>query len=349
MNPVHADHRRNLDGKIVHSVALGTYLGEADTATDQKAVRVIQNAFPLGLNFIDTAINYRCMRSERSIGKALQELLKEGKIAREDVFISTKGGYIPCDEIVDPDISSLIERDYIRKGFAEWDDIVDGCHCMAPHFLRSQIERSRKNLRLETIDLYYLHNPETQLAALGPDVFYERLKAAFEVLEDAVAVKKIGRYGLATWSAFREKPNAPGLIQLEKCFEIAKGVGGNGHHLKAIQLPYNLASPEAALLRNQEGNSHLMTVLEAASLMGVSVLTSVPLLQGRLTANFPPALKQILGMETDSQRAIRFVVSTPGITAAMVGMKEISHLEENLQVLRQPALSKEEIARLLRP
>ena len=37
-------------------------------------------------------------------------------------------------------------------------------HCMSPAYLENQIERSRRNLGMETIDLFYVHNPESQLA-----------------------------------------------------------------------------------------------------------------------------------------------------------------------------------------
>ena len=48
-----------------------------------------------GVNIIDTAINYRYMKSERSIGAALQYMLNTNTTSREELFICSKGGYIP--------------------------------------------------------------------------------------------------------------------------------------------------------------------------------------------------------------------------------------------------------------
>ena len=49
-----------------------------------------------GVNVIDSELNYRYMKSERCVGKALQDLFADG-YSREEFFISTKGGYISKD------------------------------------------------------------------------------------------------------------------------------------------------------------------------------------------------------------------------------------------------------------
>ena len=70
---------------------------------------------------------------------------------------------------------------------------------MAPAYLEDQIERSRANLALETIDLYYLHNIESQRTALPTKAFRERLAKAVGALEGAVSSGRIGAWGIATW------------------------------------------------------------------------------------------------------------------------------------------------------
>ena len=52
-------------------------------------------------------------------------------------------------------------------------------------------------------DIYYVHNPETQLSHVGREEFFRRLRAAFAALEKAVAEGKIRMYGTATWNAYR--------------------------------------------------------------------------------------------------------------------------------------------------
>jgi aryl-alcohol dehydrogenase-like predicted oxidoreductase len=61
------------------------------------------------------------------------------------------------------------------------------------------------------------------------------------------------------------------------------------------------------------------------------VFASASLLQGRLAEGQPPQIvRHLSGLDTDAQRAIQFVRSTPGVTAALVGMSRIEHVEENL-------------------
>lgn len=50
-----------------------------------------------GVNHIDTAPNYRYMKSERTIGKILNVLDKKYDIRREQLFIASKAGYVPED------------------------------------------------------------------------------------------------------------------------------------------------------------------------------------------------------------------------------------------------------------
>ena len=77
------------------------------------------------------------------------------------------------------------------------------CHCIAPGYIRHQLEASLASLGVRAVDIYYLHNPEQQLDEIEPDVFLSRLRAAFEALEAAVGEGKVGVYGTATWTGYR--------------------------------------------------------------------------------------------------------------------------------------------------
>src|SRR2546429_6472970 len=61
------------------------------------------------------------------------------------------------------DANEYFFREYIQPGIFTAKDLAAGSHCMAPKFLKDQLGRSLKNLRVECLDVYYLHNPETQL------------------------------------------------------------------------------------------------------------------------------------------------------------------------------------------
>ncbi|TMB45194.1 MAG: aldo/keto reductase, partial [Deltaproteobacteria bacterium] len=105
---VPASHFRPLDGLLVSSIGLGTYLGEEDDETDRRYGAALVDAANLGCNLFDTAINYRAQRSERVLGQALAALVREGGFPREQIVVCTKGGYIPFDGSVPPDPSAYV-------------------------------------------------------------------------------------------------------------------------------------------------------------------------------------------------------------------------------------------------
>ena len=262
-------------------LGIGTYLGRDDDATDALYADAIRRAVELGVNVIDTAINYRHQRSERVIGGVLRD------VPREKVLVATKGGFLARGAGPAP-------------GTVRPDEIVANCHCMAPAHLRDQIERSRRNLGLATIDIYYVHNPETQLDEVPRDEFLRRMRSVFETFEAAVADGKIGVYGTATWSGYRE----PGELSLPELLAIAREVGGADHHFRAIQLPYNQAMPQAR------------EFIAAAADAGMTIMTSASIMQGKLP---------------DPASALRFVLSTPGVAVALVGAKARAHVESNVR------------------
>lgn len=347
------EHFRRDDGLSLSSIGLGTYLGDETEDDDRAYEEAVTTALRLGGNVLDAAINYRCQRSERTIGRILATLVADGSIARDEVFVSTKGGYLPFDGTppANPHAAGRYLREtYVDSGIAARDEIVDGVHCLSPRYLRDQIERSRRNLGLATIDLYYLHNPEHQLGKVRREDFLARLRRAFEMLEEEIAVGRLARYGLATWSGLRAAAGAREHLALEEIAAIARDVGGSRHGFRAVQLPLNLAMTEALTARNQtlaSRGAELVPLLEAASELGISVFASASILQGRLASGLPAMLGEVFpGFDTDVQRALQFTRSTPGITTALVGMKRRRHVEENLALAARPPASLEDLLRL---
>jgi len=330
-----AAHFRTLDGLSVSSIGLGTYLGDEDDAADRGYGEAIVYAANLGCNLFDTAINYRAQRSERVLGQALAALEREGSFRREQLVLCTKGGYLAFDGGVPPDPGQYIVDTYVRPGVMAPEDVVGGAHCMTPRYLENQIARSLRNLGVATIDVYYVHNPETQLTAVSRAEFLTRIRAAFDCLEKQVALGRIGRYGVATWNGFRKPSGARDHLSLEELVRAAEAAAGPGHHFKVIQLPYNLAMPEAHAAATQRVEGEAMTPFEAAKRLGVAAVASASILQGQLAQRLPPQVADALpGLETAAQRALQFVRSTPGVTVALVGMARPPHVEENLGVAR---------------
>lgn len=326
------DHFRQKQNLWLSSIGIGTYLGEADEETDQRYTEAVVRAVELGANVIDTAANYRFQRSERSIGAALSEL-SELSFAREELVVCTKGGYLPFDDEPPRDVRQYIEDNFVKPGLASFADIAGGAHCMTPRYLQNQLSQSLANMNLSSVDVYYVHNPESQLSAVSQEEFWKRLRSAFEFLEQGVANGTIRSYGVATWNGFRAEPDGGGYHSLERMVEIAKEVGGDEHHFRFIQLPVNLAMPEALFFQNQKLGDGYVSVVEAAEALGVTVIASGSILQGQVARGLPEAIREPLGsLATDAQTGIQFVRSAPGITTALVGMSRVAHVEENLQV-----------------
>ena len=346
----HADEPgnfRSVLGLAISSVGLGTYLGETDEETDRAYEESIRAAVRGGLNLIDTAVNYRFQRSERTIGKVIAEMVAAGELKREEIVVATKGGYITFDGGVPADPRRWFEEHFIRTGIVAPGDMVEGSHCMTPKYLATMLEMSRQNLGLDTIDIYYLHNPETQLSAVDRKEFLARMSKAFEFLERAVTENKIAYYGVATWNGLRAQQTERGWLSLDELLRVAREVDGDEHHFRAIQLPYNLAMPEAVTLANQGAPNAKTTPAAIAKAFGMAVCASASLLQGRLAQGLPPILTEAFpGLTTDAQRSVQFVRSTPGIDVALAGMKSLPHVEEILAGIKQPPASRDALMKL---
>ncbi|MEO8911080.1 MAG: aldo/keto reductase [Gemmatimonadaceae bacterium] len=322
------------EGPVVSALGVGTYLGECDDAEDARYITTTSAALENGVNLVDTAINYRCQRSERAVGEAVRILISQGAIKRDEVVVCTKGGYIPLDRTppaTREGYRGFLDSEYFGRGIMRPEDVVSGGHCLTPRYLNDQIERSRRNLGLASIDVYYLHNPEQQLDALDRAAFLNVMSDAFACMEQQVERGIIGCYGCATWNGFRLLPESRNHLSLEQLVGLACDVGGRDHHFKVIQLPINLAMTEAVRVPTQMLGSESVSLLDAAHRLGIAVIGSATLMQSQLAGSLPGELQSAFpGFSTDARRAIAFAQSLP-ITSALVGMKSVGHLDQNLE------------------
>ena len=341
-----AGHFREIRGGLVlSSIGIGTYLGEPDDSTDRAYTDAVVTAVESGINVVDSAINYRFQRSERAIGAALRDLFAKG-YSRDEIVLCTKAGFLTPDGEMPADPNSYFSREFLERGIFTADDIAAGCHCMAPGYLSDQLERSRRNLGVATIDVFYLHNPETQLSEVSPEVFRARIREAFLFLESSVASKAIRAYGLATWNSFRDDPKANGYLSLKEMADIARDVAGDDHHFRFVQLPFNIAMPEALTRPNQMIDGKLVPMVQAARALNIALITSAALLQGQLTKNLPPFIRAALGLQDNSSLALQFARSVPGLTTALVGMSNVQHVKANTQLVSVEPASREQFLKL---
>jgi aryl-alcohol dehydrogenase-like predicted oxidoreductase len=320
---------------------MGTYLGAPDDTTDADYSEATRAALQGGINLLDTAINYRHQRSERNIGVAIAQAIQVGNIEREELFVCTKAGFLTFDGDVPPDPLAYFRSEYLNRGIMQPGDIVGGMHCMAAGYLEDQLERSRRNLGLETIDLLYIHNPESQLAEVSRTQFMERLRGAFQFLESAVRNHKLRFYGTATWSGYRLSRDHRDYLSLQEVVNTAREVGGDDHHFRFVQLPFNLALTEGFTLKNQTVAGEDLSLIEAATRLRVAVVGSATLYQGRLSRNLPAFVREQLGFESDAESAIQFSRSAPGVLSSLIGMSHREHVTRNLRVAGKLPTSEE--------
>src|SRR6204780_1518299 len=108
-----AGHFREIRGGLVlSSIGIGTYLGEPDEATDSGYTNAIVAAVEGGINVVDSAINYRLQRSERSVGAALKQLAGKS-FSRDEIVLCTKAGFLTPDGDMPDDANEYFAREYI--------------------------------------------------------------------------------------------------------------------------------------------------------------------------------------------------------------------------------------------
>jgi aryl-alcohol dehydrogenase-like predicted oxidoreductase len=342
-NGIAKSHFRSFNNLNFSSLGMGTYLGQITSEDDHDMENAIYECVKSGaMNVIDTAINYRSMKSEKNIGNAMKKLIDEGIVSRDQVFISTKNGYITNDgDYPTIDVLEYMHKMFISQGIIDSKDISSGYNVLNPNYIRKCIDRSLTNMQLDTIDLVYVHNAyESWVEDITRSDFDEMIRRVFQVYEEYRSKNKIKFYGMATWTCFRLPKNDTGYLSLEDMVRIAKDVGGKDHGFRFIQLPYNLAYTEAYLLKNQsvDGETEL-SILEACNRLKIGVFTSVPLLQTKL---FGATIPDYMGYNNQLLKIIQITRSTPNILAPLIGQKKLQHVKENIDLAKVAPLNNSE-------
>jgi len=335
------------------SLGIGTY--KAEPYKEENYIinysEAIKTALRNGIHFIDTAINYRYQMSEREIGETLTEMFASGEIKREEVIIASKAGFIPLDFPFPDNPYGWIQENIIKGGLATKEEIIIDQHCMTPAYLRWSCEQSLKNLGLETIDIFFLHNPETQLGYVDEETFYAQIEAAFELFETLRTEGKIMAYGIAAWNGFLYEEEHTEYISLGKVMEIARRIGGEQHGFKYLQSPFNMAKPHAYSYANQQCEDGMYyPLMHACARFGLSYLGSSPLLQKNLFKRpFAPKIGELMNTSelTDVASALQFARSAGAITA-IFGAVTPAHVIDNTILAYVPNASSEAMANLMR-
>lgn len=305
-------------GLWVSQAGFGSYWVELATAEHAAALR---HALRHGLNLIDTSATYTDGEAEQVIGAVLAEMVATAEISREQVVIVSKAGYLQGQNYA---LSQ--QRQAAGRPFPDLVPYGTGLeHCLHPEFLADQLTRSLARLGLETLDVYLLHNPEYYLsyakrmgieAAEAHTEYERRLALAFAHLEQEVAAGRIRWYGVSS----NTLPSPAGSYEhtsLARLWALAQAVGGPQHHLRVVQLPFNLLERGAAVEPNQP---HGRTTLATARALGVAVLVNRPL--NAISGHNLVRLAEIAADLPDS---------APAAEAIATAVARVADLEEQLQ------------------
>ncbi|ODT44392.1 MAG: hypothetical protein ABS70_05655, partial [Nitrospira sp. SCN 59-13] len=272
-------------GLTASRLGFGTYRVGQREAQHREALRI---ALHQGCNVIDTSTNYMDGESEQLVGSVVRDMIRAGELAREDVIVVSKIGYVQGQNLTQAQAREKAGKPYpemVKYGDDIW-------HCIHPEFLADQLTLSLDRLGLATLDVCLLHNPEyflshatrlggnesRDLSALRKD-FYARLQRAFEYFETQVQAGRLRGYGVSSNTA-TSSPDDPGATSLSQMIDAAKlaarTVGAPAHHFQVLQCPMNVYESGAALVRNT-GIQNGSTLLEEAMRERIAVLVNRPL------------------------------------------------------------------------
>jgi len=259
---------------------------------DKESIAAIRHSIELGVNWIDTAPVYGLGHSEEIVGEAIEGL-------RDKIIIATKFGRV-------------------------WDKDRNIFACLKRESIRSEVEASLKRLKTDVIDIYQIHWPE-------PD---EDIEEAWSAMAELIKEGKIRYTGVSNFSAG----------QIKRIQRI--------HPVASLQPPYSML---------ERGVEDELLAYCAEDKIGVIVYS--PMQRGLLTGAFSKErvknlpeddsrrknyhfqepelsvnLRFVEGIrsiaekngKTTAQLAIAWILRRPEVTAAIVGARSPSQIEETV-------------------
>jgi aryl-alcohol dehydrogenase-like predicted oxidoreductase len=299
----------------VSEISLGTWAfgGDWGMVGEDDAYAALNRAVDLGVNFLDTADVYGDGRSEKLIGRLLQDR------PNDEILVATKAG-----RRLDP---------HTPEGY-DYDN------------LSAFVERSLNNLGVEALNLLQLHCPPTE--TYRQDSTFEaldRLQEAGKVRNYGVSVEKVEEARMALdypsvatvqiiFNVFRQKP-------AEEFFPLAEE--RNVGILARVPLASGLLSGKMRADRVFSEDDHRNFNREGQAFDRGETFSGVDFETGLLAAE---ELKEFVPEgNTLAQFALRWILMHPAVSCAIPGGKNISQVEDNVAAAEMPPLSDEVMQR----
>lgn len=303
-----------MTSNIPKSLGMGTFTGKATDQEDEYYYEAVKLGLQYGIKKFDTAHNYRQGRSEILLGKILSKV-------QQTVEVTSKVGFVdlPPEE---HNMASFVDR-YCSVKIND-SDLVLGCHCIHPDFVRYSVEESIKRLN-RPIHRMYIHNPETQLIHCSMRELEKKLCHVMEILEEKCSTSELKGYGVATWNAFICDPKSQYYLSIERLSKIAHTVAGPQNKFTSVMFPLNYDLPDAAIFKTQSLSGDWYTVLECSKKLGLEINISAPLGQNKSTLY---SINQSLDL-------FAMIASCLDFESVLVGMRKPENIKNNINLLSQ--------------
>lgn len=269
-------------GACAHPAQGGLALGTQRVGLDVPAHRAaLSAAISGGMLAIDTAPTFALGDAQRLVGEVLADLLHRGVVARSALYLITKVGVLagPAARLAprsaEPPLSPLVP-------LGAGTPLEAGAYCLDPRSILRELATARERLGVDHLDLAVIQQPEHLLeAGLTRAEYDAALARAFTTLEAEVQAGRIGAYGVSTNRAHDDA--APeGQVSVEQLLALARQAGGDGHHLRVLQLPLGVGEQRAlsAARRAKELGLRVhalrpLTILEGGALHRIAPLPKV--------------------------------------------------------------------------
>jgi aryl-alcohol dehydrogenase-like predicted oxidoreductase len=296
-----------------------TWWGITDEAF---GIRLLQQAFDLGVTFFDTADTYGKGQGETILAKALGD-------RRGQITIGTKFGY---------DFYHHTARSGHEELPQDW----------RPAYIRFALDQSLKRLQTDYVDLYHLHNP--RLDAMQRDDL-------FATLEALKREGKIRAYGPALGPAIAKRQVEEGAYAIQHrqadvvyvIYNLLEQMLGQGLFAlgRRQQTSFLVRVPHASglldgtvkpetVFAETDHRFHRVSTEERKKQWQVGGLKKVEQLR---------FLTEGTG-RTLSQAAIQFVLAEPSVASVLPNITNDALLREYVAAVERPALTADELARI---